>query len=723
MCKACRHLGLECTYRRPVWWGDSKSRAEMKELIKNNIKDTKQQEKVKDVGRVMSSAPTPSPAPESIPGLTPTMMPTLSSSDYSASEWSDATRSTAGSEYSFGDAFYGDDDGLLSDTFPSFNAPMPLYTRSFPIATAPYDMEPKQDQNIYINQMPPPQGEYTPDFSDTQSFPPPPSILPSVNYPDSVWFQDNPYDSRAGSICGSNLSSTGCSTGLDSLDFGRWDYMHDAPNDQQISLPELGYLDENGHPIMNPLQFSGEVSMIAAVAEHDRQYLDHFVHNVSPTLFPIMEHARPGACLTEMILPSLRTNKCFLDCCLTSSAHQMRTVYNLQGAQIDHDIVRLQWNTITVLCEELTQDREHLQILEATLGMIYFPTAVAGSPASPQAVQPYQNTDKDIPWHQHFIAAASLAQKLDLPSLLTQHSGLSRPPFQMTLTAWIDVLGATLLGRSPQFADTYREKHLSVGSCGFKELMGCDDRVMYLISEIACLDSLKTEGRITDLEVCRHVESLGYALGQTESDASSTHSSPPAQLQNEIISSNTANQLPGIDSKHLSRNITTLFRLAARLHLASLVPDFTPTDSGIRGTLDQFAVALSLIPATIVITEQDAAATGSCAGVVDGFERSIVWPLLIAGSMSLPDGLFRQAWTRRMEGMGPVRSKVGSIGWVNIVLAECWHVNDQGGLVGGGGGPRLLGVGAAVVPNGSKGKRWVHWREVMKVHGWDFLLI
>src|SRR5205814_333798 len=86
----------------------------------------------------------------------------------------------------------------------------------------------------------------------------------------------------------------------------------------------------------------------------------------------------------------------------------------------------------------------------------------------------------------------------------------------MTLTAWIDILGSTIQGRAPTFAHTYREKHLSSNSSlGLRELMGCEDRVTYLVSEIACLEALKRDG-MDDIQLCQHVHSLGDQIGLTE---------------------------------------------------------------------------------------------------------------------------------------------------------------------------------------------------------------
>ena len=138
--------------------------------------------------------------------------------------------------------------------------------------------------------------------------------------------------------------------------------------------------------------------------------------------------------------------------------------------------MRHRYATVSELCTALNNDTDHVKILEATLGMIFFQCSVGG----------VDDGLPDIPWHQHFVAATSLVKKLELPyALVHDNSAQLHPPFNMTLTSWIDILGATMLGRAPQFANTYRDKHLSASTSGLCELMGCEDRMMYLISEIA----------------------------------------------------------------------------------------------------------------------------------------------------------------------------------------------------------------------------------------------
>jgi hypothetical protein len=44
-CKACRNLGLDCEYKRPIWWSNNETRRKQKDHIKTIIKKTKTNEK------------------------------------------------------------------------------------------------------------------------------------------------------------------------------------------------------------------------------------------------------------------------------------------------------------------------------------------------------------------------------------------------------------------------------------------------------------------------------------------------------------------------------------------------------------------------------------------------------------------------------------------------------------------------------------------------------
>ena len=417
------------------------------------------------------------------------------------------------------------------------------------------------------------------------------------------------------------------------------------------------------------------------VDENDRKLLDHFVDNVLRLIFPILEVNQHGSVKSEVILPALETNKCYLHCCLSIAAIHMKATQRLENEQIDNDILKHRFETVSELCKALKLDRDHLQILEATLGMIFFQCSVG----RPNDILP------DIPWHQHFQAAVSLVNRLELPRAMEEmpHSGV-HPPFNMTLTAWIDILGSTMLGQTPKYASTYRTKHLTGSSSGLCELMGCDDRVMYLLSEIACLDSLKNEGRLDDLSACTHITALAQQFDATEQ---------PGEVLTYPVSSNGA-----IRPKQLARNMTALFRIAARVYLCSLVPDFNRYQQSMINLISRFAELMQYIPSG-----------------PDGFDRSLVWPLLICGSYSIPTSAFRRVLNERVNNLGE-QAEFGSFGKMVHVLREVWRRSDEINMNSSATCTPTPTSATTPVEATMKCQN-VHWRDVMQQNGMDVLLI
>ena len=486
---------------------------------------------------------------------------------------------------------------------------------------SPYEIDVKTERQMFVNDIPTRRESTISTFSTYHPPPPPEAMLPSFPL-DSEW--EGVYDGRRPSLA------------EEALNTNFFDFSHGSPSAiRQVAIE----LDEG-----------------------DQRLLDHFIADVLPTVFPILETNQHGSARTDYVLPALQSNKCYLHCCLSIAAQHCKATMNIQGEQIDNDIMRHRYATISELCEALNRDTNHSEILEATLGMILFQCSVGRS----------DDSLPDIPWHQHFQAAISLVQKLELNRMVSESHDLMS--FNMTLTAWIDILGSTIQGRAPTFAHTYREKHLSTtnSSLGLRELMGCEDRVLYLISEIACLEALKKDG-MDDIQLCQHVHALGDQIGLTEIG------DPGPKIP--------FNANGVLSPKQLSKNITAAFRIAARIYLCSLVPGFTPSQASCVGLVSKLTQTLEFIP------------SGQ-----SGFDRSLVWVYLIGGSVSTANSSFRSFFEERLQGLGDF-ANMGSFGRVSSLLAEVWSHVD--GRLSPGGGEA----------------HYVSWRDVMQMKGWDFLLI
>ena len=592
-----------------MWWSNNEQRKQQKETIKNIIKRTKLSEKSNQIGNTSVDTP---------PGLSHSLPTSATYSDVTA-----RTRAPSiDSQYSVGYDFSQPPPLDQCEYHPHVLSP-PYDTNShFPaFPPTPYEVDIKTERQMYVNDIPTRRDSTVSTFSTYQ---PPHSHTSLPSFPEDEWINENIYDT------GDMFSAE------EGLDFDFFDFSHGAPQASQQALIQID--------------------------DCDRALLDHFIDNVLRLIFPILEVNQHGSARSEVILPALESNKCYLHCCLSIAAIHLKSTQGIQNEQIDSDIVRHRVAIISELCEALQRDTDHMQILEATLGMIFFYCSV-GRP---------DDSLPDIPWHQHFQASYNLIRKLELPHTMVHDSNArAHPSFNMTLASWIDILGATMLGQSPQFADTYREKNQTGSTSGLCELMGCEDNMMYLISEIACLDALKCSNGINDMQLCQLIKSLGESLDTTEIP------------QNSVVWPYSTTG--AIRPKQLSRNMTSVFRLAARIYLCSLVPHASKYDASMQGLIDRFTTTLHMVPSG-----------------PEGFDRSLVWPLLIAGAQSTPTSMFRQALAGRIASLGE-HAEFGSFGRMVRLLQEVWRQSEEADRAGS--------------------RQNVHWRDVMQQKGWDFLLI
>jgi hypothetical protein len=115
------------------------------------------------------------------------------------------------------------------------------------------------------------------------------------------------------------------------------------------------------------------------------------------------------------------------------------------------------------------------------------------------------------------------------------------------------------------------------------------------------------------------------------------------------------------------------------------VPGYEPRSPSVCHLLAQFAELMNYIPEG-----------------PDGFDRSLAWPLLIAGSCATANTPFRFMFADRSAKLGDAAA-FGSFGRIREILGTVWEINDAAAERGDFHG--------------------VQWREVMRENKWDFLLI
>jgi C6 transcription factor Pro1 len=408
-------------------------------------------------------------------------------------------------------------------------------------------------------------------------------------------------------------------------------------------------------------QMFSPTDMIIEVEEADQYLFSHFCQKILPIIFPVRETNQSIPTNYHLFLTALQTNKAFLHCCLAIAAVQLKSTTTGQNQDLlDADFERHTIITINEMCSRLQEGQNQEQLLEAALAMIYLRNLVGG--AKDMHVS-------ELPWMSHFNMATEVINKSSLLSQALQ-PGQGPTPLNMSIASWIDILGATMQGKTPKFSHLYREKNVRGESLGLSELMGCADKIMFLISEIACLEELKAEG-MEDITLCMHIGTLGNHINNTELPLS------PGVAE---VASCYPPSGAGIDAKQLGHNITAVFRTAARIYLCSLLPDFDAHQANIQSLVASLIEMLEFIPAGEY-----------------GFDRALVWPLLIGGAVSLPGSAFRAKLTQRAQMMNGAE-QFGSFARMQEILTEVWKCNDEG-------------------------QARVHWRDVMKQRGWDYLLI
>lgn len=716
LCTACKHLGLTCEYKRPQWWSNNEARRRQKEDIKVIIKSKKLSEKSTSAASTAASMhhhhhghshSHGHHSTSSVAGTPPGLSHSLPTSA-TFSDPLDRTRSASidshYSSFNFNSTPTSSEYGFGGATTGTSAFSTPQMQNGFMYTGLPYDVGIKTERQMFVNDVPTLHESSTSTYSTFHTPPPPGAILPS--YPMDPNMVDPALTASSAGIIGLGM------TGPDGVVVGNMpggEWMEQVYQERRESSMTEETLNMQYFDYEN-MQAPAASAVALELSDNDNCLLEHFVKYVLPTIFPVLEANQHGSVGADLILPALQTNPCYLHCCLSIAAQHLKAMltpeqlltYQQSGLDLDNDIMRHRFATITALCDALPRDENHNQVLEATLGLIFFQCCVGR----------YDDTLPDISWHQHFQAVASLVQKLDLPAIVT---GMMQPdikgspiptpempttPFNMTLTSWIDILGATMQGRAPTFAHTYREKHLSAphnSSLGLRELMGCEDRVMYLISEIACLEALKAGG-MDDIMLCQHVSVLGDQIGLTE--------------VGETLAKLPFNANGTLCAEQLSKNMTAAFRLAARVYLCSLVPGFNPAQSSCIGLIEKLTAVLQTIP---------------CGPA--GFDRSVVWVYLMAGASSMPGSSFRELFEDRVNQMGD-GANVGSFGRVVSLLREVWQQQSnlqvqmdaqaQSSQTETEQPSSPQSVASAL---GGETNAYLHWREVMQMKEWDFLLI
>ncbi|KAI5307218.1 hypothetical protein KEM56_002591 [Ascosphaera pollenicola] len=253
--------------------------------------------------------------------------------------------------------------------------------------------------------------------------------------------------------------------------------------------------------------------------------------------------------------------------------------------------------------------------------------------------------------------------------------------YSLALSSWVDIIGATMRNQKPYRAATYSLRYQDGKSTGLRTLMGCDDQIMYILSEAACLDVMATQRSVTADRLSRYVTDLTREIDREDVD------SEPVKFP---IDENNL-----VDTHQLSANITAIFRVAVRVYVLSLSPTFEFDRREAYRWLGKFAELLSDMPAG-----------------PSGFDRLIVWPMLICGSYAPFGSQLRTMLDERFN------LSVFSSNFTQMtkVVREVWQLTDM----------KSAKLAESKIPNPSRHSKYpplVRWRDVMRLNRWEYLLM
>jgi hypothetical protein len=592
-----------------MWWGNAEQRRGHKDTIKTSIKNMKLAEKQ----QAAQNIPLPTNSPPSL---------------YHSPSDGGMCRTRGGSiESTFSGEFDFNNSVPTTDMFAPQIMPPAQAPGMFSTNFQPFNDSWKIERQWFVNDV---ESRRDSTLSCTYFEPLPPSEEHPMM---DNWVQKEVYEHRQELL------------GNDPIDFSAFDFSTPLP-----AAPVTVLSSHMSSPPLPPPPHT------PTVEERDQFLLQYFSCTVAPLVFPRLQD--DCANYEKILLAPLETNEAYFHAALSIAASHFKATEPCTP-EIDLDLTRHVSLTVQVITGWLAGPTNIPQIIEATLAMIYFRGVVGG----------LEQDLCELPWHAHFQAARDAIARTDQE---VQAANSVEVTQNMTIASWIDILGATIKGDKPAFADLYRHKLQTQSSLGLSEFIGCEDSTLYYISEIATLESYKNAKVVDDIGLCCWITRLGDYLNETES--------APGVLPLASAFDGTGARNPA----QLSANITHVFRIAARIYLCSLLPTFNPTQPNIQNLVSRLDDALKYVPAG-----------------PDGLDRALVWPLLLGGAASLPSSSLRATLAERalmMKEMGAM----GAFGRMMALLKEVWKLNDD---------------------SDSRGEQRVHWRDVMQQRGWDYLLI
>lgn len=331
----------------------------------------------------------------------------------------------------------------------------------------------------------------------------------------------------------------------------------------------------------------------------------------------------------------------------------------------------------------------------------------------------------------------------------------------MARVIWLDILSALTLGRAPQLWANYREilsRPVHERSyCGLLDMMGCDDTVMFLVSEVMCVEDYKLQTlkdgmiswargskRAMELDVRLRDRDLPVAMklppspeppfsslpppskDESPDDAASflvspspSQSSTMSELQSPVSVTDGDNTTSSYDSSTASPSPTTftsedtfaVFKEQILNESDSRIPPELPHDQGmvVKATTAAFrtatrihlwSIGLGFYPRLSFFQQLLEELIVMIALIPVSLSRVVAWPLLIGGCIAIEEKDREFFAGRCASGYGD------TLCGIEKVMREVWRRTDES--------DQRMGVGCG---------QEVHWRSVMRDQGMEILLV
>ncbi|KAA8913762.1 fungal-specific transcription factor domain-containing protein [Sphaerosporella brunnea] len=433
--------------------------------------------------------------------------------------------------------------------------------------------------------------------------------------------------------------------------------------------------------------------------------LKHYIWDVCSYTYRGLNSKNLTNLVRSVLIPRCQVNKSFLYGCINGGLSHLASIARArhQPWEVERlEVLMAKYKVLTykTLREQFASNEPMDQVLATILCVLNWEINSAHSE-----------------WEIHLKPAVECIQALGYLENPTQTRGSH---FQTARVVSLDIMAACTRGVPPLLWQTYH-RFLSKpqperSRLLLKNMMGCADEVMFLLSATLCLEYQFKSGCLSDKQrdhwarkidrqllechparflptVAAVRENRDEEMSDTSSSASSSTSSSleasDSVLQSSSLqTSQTSDPLNlksprnvaamAVDPSPISRlpheAITAAFVLATRIHLWSMKFGFHPHVELFRSLLDELISVVSTIPSGTM-----------------GCDRLIVWPLLVGGSMAETHD-DRAFFANRVPHLEPhvVMSAAEKI------FREVWRVRDE---------QQRLGKG---------GVQEVHWRDIMK---------